>query len=121
MLVPEAAVGAGPGEVGIGAGDDEADAGGAEISGDPGALASALQKIDAYARGGRVNLQKAAEIAINDFRSGAWGGITLETPEEFALWWAEGQVRDAAGERMPAAAMTASRTDAISSVADAFP
>ena len=45
--------------------------------------------------GGRVNLQKAAEIAINDFRTGAWGRITLETPEEFTRWWAEGQAREA--------------------------
>ena len=45
--------------------------------------------------GGRVNLQKAAEIAINDFRTGAWGRITLETPDEFAQWWAQGQAVDA--------------------------
>jgi ribosome biogenesis GTPase A len=45
--------------------------------------------------GGQVNLQKAAEIAINDFRSGAWGRITLETPDEFAQWWAQGQAREA--------------------------
>ena len=43
--------------------------------------------------GGRINLQKAAEITINDFRSGAWGRITLETPEQFAQWWAAAQVR----------------------------
>ena len=40
--------------------------------------------------GGRVNLQKAAEIAINDFRGNAWGRITLETPDEFAQWRAAG-------------------------------
>ena len=44
--------------------------------------------------GGRVNLQKAAEIAINDFRSGALGRISLETPVEFAQWWAAGRALD---------------------------
>ena len=46
--------------------------------------------------GGQVNLQKAAEIAINDFRSGAWGRITLETPDQFAQWWAAGQALEEA-------------------------
>lgn len=44
---------------------------------------------------GRVNLQKAAEIAMNEFRSGNIGRITLETPEEFAQWLAAGQLIDA--------------------------
>ncbi len=36
--------------------------------------------------GGRLNLQKAAEAVLNDFRSGATGRLTLETPEEHAAW-----------------------------------
>ena len=44
---------------------------------------------------GKVNLQKAAEIAIHELRSGNLGRITLETPEEFAQWLAAGKVLDA--------------------------
>jgi len=45
--------------------------------------------------GGRVNTTKAAELLIHDFRSGALGRITLETPAEFARWLAEGRKADA--------------------------
>ena len=45
--------------------------------------------------GKRVNLQKAAEIVIYDFRAAAIGRVTLETPQEFARWLAEGQKLDA--------------------------
>ncbi len=45
--------------------------------------------------GNRVHLQKAAGIAIDDFRSGLLGLITLETPTEFAQWLCEGQTLDA--------------------------
>jgi ribosome biogenesis GTPase A len=44
---------------------------------------------------GRVNLQKAAEIVMHEFRAGNLGRITLETPEEFAAWLAEGLRIDA--------------------------
>ena len=44
---------------------------------------------------GRVNLQKAAEIVMHEFRAGNLGRITLETPEEFAGWLAAGQLADA--------------------------
>jgi ribosome biogenesis GTPase A len=58
-------------------------------------LAGIGRKRGGLLAGGQVNLQKAAEIAINDFRAGAWGRITLETPDEFAQWSADGQARDA--------------------------
>ncbi len=45
--------------------------------------------------GKRVNLQKAAEIVIYDFRAAAIGRVTLETPAEFAQWLVEGQKLDA--------------------------
>ncbi len=45
--------------------------------------------------GGRINLTKAAHIVIHDFRSNALGRITLETPEQFAKWLAEGKKADA--------------------------
>jgi len=58
-------------------------------------LANIGRKRGGLLAGGNVNLQKAAEIVINDFRSGAWGRITLETPQQFSQWWAEGQALDA--------------------------
>jgi ribosome biogenesis GTPase A len=44
---------------------------------------------------GRVNLQKAAEIVMHEFRSATLGRITLETPEEFAQWQAQAERDDA--------------------------
>ena len=44
---------------------------------------------------GRINLQKAAEIVIYEFRAATLGRITLETPDEFASWLAAGQLVDA--------------------------
>lgn len=58
-------------------------------------LASIGRKRGALQSGNRVNLQKAAEIAIYDFRAAALGRITLETPDEFAQWLAAGQLMDA--------------------------
>ena len=44
---------------------------------------------------GRINMQKAAEIVIYEFRAATLGRITLETPLEFAEWLAAGQKVDA--------------------------
>jgi ribosome biogenesis GTPase A len=61
---------------------------------DEGLLAEVGRKRGGLLPGGLVNMQKAAEIALNDFRSGAWGRVTLETPEEFAQWWAAGMAAE---------------------------
>ena len=44
---------------------------------------------------GRINIQKASEIVIHEFRNAGIGRVTLETPEEFAVWLAQGQQMDA--------------------------
>ncbi len=53
------------------------------------------RKRGAVMSGGRINLQKASELVLTDFRDVNIGRITLETPEEFEGWLAEGLVRDA--------------------------
>ena len=53
------------------------------------------RKGGALLSGARVNLQKAAENLLTDFRSGRIGRVTLETPAEFAQWLAEGKKLDA--------------------------
>jgi ribosome biogenesis GTPase A len=58
-------------------------------------LADIARKRGGLRAGGQLNLQKAGEVVLNDFRSGALGRITLEDPVEFQQWWADGQVKDA--------------------------
>jgi ribosome biogenesis GTPase A len=53
------------------------------------------RKRGALQSGAKVNLQKAAEIVIHDFRAAVMGRISLETPPEFACWLADGQKIDA--------------------------
>ncbi len=53
------------------------------------------RKRGAVMGGGRVNLQKAAELVLTDFRSAVLGRITLETPQEFDAWLAVGQAQEA--------------------------
>ncbi len=53
------------------------------------------RKRGALQSGGRINLNKAAEIVIHDFRQASLGRISLETPQEFAQWLIAGQKLDA--------------------------
>ncbi|MDD2609549.1 MAG: ribosome biogenesis GTPase YlqF [Giesbergeria sp.] len=56
------------------------------------------RKRGAMLGGGRVNLQKAAEIVLTDFRTAILGRITLETPPEFEAWRAAAALQDAERE-----------------------
>ncbi|MDN3921198.1 ribosome biogenesis GTPase YlqF [Roseateles violae] len=51
-------------------------------------LAAIGRKRGAVISGGRINMQKAAEVLVYEFRQAVLGRITLETPEEFAAWQA---------------------------------
>ena len=59
------------------------------------ALAAVARRRGAVAAGGRLDLHKAAEALLHDFRAGSIGRITLETPQEFALWLEQAQLREA--------------------------
>ena len=52
--------------------------------------------------GGRVDLQKAAEVVLNDFRAAALGPITLETPDEHAAGLAAGLADEATRQAVKA-------------------
>jgi ribosome biogenesis GTPase A len=69
----------------------------AEVAGhtDEEMLEAIGRKRGAMQSGGRVNTTKAAHVLIHDFRSAALGRLTLETPEQFAQWLAEGKKADA--------------------------
>ena len=49
-------------------------------------LTAVARKRGALLPGGRINTQKAAELLLVDFRSGALGPITLETPDDYQVW-----------------------------------
>jgi len=60
--------------------------------------------------GGQVDLQKAGELTLKDFRSGAWGRVSLETPQEFLHWQTQGEAHEARRAAKLAARKAARRT-----------
>ena len=58
-------------------------------------LAAIGKKRGAMLGGGRVNLQKTAEIVLTDFRTATLGRVTLELPDEFDAWSAAAAVQEA--------------------------
>ncbi|MBF5006238.1 ribosome biogenesis GTPase YlqF [Diaphorobacter caeni] len=59
-------------------------------------LEKIARKRGAVMPGGKLNLQKASEIVLTDFRSGVLGRISLETPAEYEGWLAEAAIKEEA-------------------------
>jgi ribosome biogenesis GTPase A len=57
-----------------------------ELGADDAVLEAIGVKRGAKIRGGAVQMHKAAEALLMDFRGGQLGRITLETPDEMAAW-----------------------------------
>ncbi|TSE28093.1 Ribosome biogenesis GTPase A [Tepidimonas thermarum] len=66
-------------------------------------LATIGRKRGALLPGGRVDPHKAGEVLLADFRAGALGRITLETPASFAAWLHAAQVAEAQRQAQRAA------------------
>ncbi len=58
-------------------------------------LEAIARKRGAVMSGGRVNLQKGAELVMTDLRSAVLGRVTLETPAEFEVWSAAAELKEA--------------------------
>ncbi|WP_054287024.1 ribosome biogenesis GTPase YlqF [Gulbenkiania mobilis] len=56
------------------------------------------RKRGAMLGGGRVNVQKAAEIVLTDFRAAAIGRVSLERPDEWRVW--EKRAKEEAARRL---------------------
>ncbi|MFG6442160.1 ribosome biogenesis GTPase YlqF [Roseateles sp. LKC17W] len=85
----------------------------AELGEDDAVLEAIGVKRGAKIRGGAVQMHKAAEALLMDFRSGLLGRITLETPDEMAAWRheaAEADARKAAEREAEKAAEKAKRS-----------
>jgi len=79
----------------------------AELGADDAVLEAIGVKRGAKVRGGAVQMHKAAEALLMDFRGGSLGRITLETPEEMTAWRraaAEEEERQAAAREAEKAA-----------------
>ena len=59
-------------------------------------LEKIARKRGAVMSGGKLNMQKASEIVLTDFRSGTLGRMSLETPAEFEGWLADAAVKEEA-------------------------